>query len=182
MRENVTEHDKDESTGFFDLLSWENEHLLLWTIPETGGASEYISAMFEEIYERFSGRTRGVLLVDVRRGEVPGAASRANIVAGVNRLSDNLSAVAIVVGSSHPTADRPSVTIHDDGHRCPVPHVHLDRRCIGVAHEAERARLNPLSVISGSLLDPRVPVRLHITAVSSVRIYGGRCPVNRFAS
>lgn len=96
----MTEHDKDESTGFFDLLSWENEHLLLWTIPETGGASEYISAMFEEIYERFSGRTRGVLLVDVRRGEVPGAASRANIVAGVNRLSDNLSAVAIVVGSS----------------------------------------------------------------------------------
>ena len=56
--------------------------------------------MFEEIGEGLASRTDVGLLVDVRATDVPNAAGRAEITAGVNALSDKLSCVALVVGQS----------------------------------------------------------------------------------
>ena len=81
-------------------ITWQREESLLWTVPRDGVATEYIRLIFREIDELVVNRTAVAMLVDVRAADVPNAASRAEIVAGVNALADSLCGLALLTGQS----------------------------------------------------------------------------------
>ena len=81
-------------------ITWQHGESLLWTVPRDGVATEYIRLIFREIDELVVNRTAVAMLVDVRATDVPNAASRAEIVAGVNALADSLCGLALLTGQS----------------------------------------------------------------------------------
>ena len=81
-------------------ITWQHGESLLWTVPRDGVVTEYIRLIFREIDELVVNRTAVAMLVDVRATDVPNAASRAEIVAGVNALADSLCGLALLTGQS----------------------------------------------------------------------------------
>ena len=96
----MTEPSQAGGRSLADDFNWLDDHVVMWSVPSDGFAAEYIHLMFEEISEALTSHTNVGLLVDVRATDVPNSAGRAEIIAGVNTLSDMVCCVALIVGQS----------------------------------------------------------------------------------